>query len=114
MVDSLGPDSNIAIYPSIGNHDTWPVNVQDFSTPNSNYAVNHIAPVWTGKNLLSADEAEVFAKWGYFSKPFPFNPKGKVISLNMQACNDMNWWLLKQSDRATPGEQIEWFESELA
>jgi len=30
-------DTDIAIFPSLGNHDTWPVNVQDFETPNSNF-----------------------------------------------------------------------------
>ena len=50
---ALGADSKIPIYPSMGNHDTWPVNVQDFSTPNSNYPINHLVPVWTSPNWLS-------------------------------------------------------------
>lgn len=29
----------------------------------------------------------------------------------MQACNDLNWWLLK--DRDDPGHQIQWLEGEL-
>lgn len=29
----------------------------------------------------------------------------------MQACNDMNWWLVK--NRQDPGQEIEWFENEL-
>lgn len=91
--EALGADSKIAVYPSLGNHDTWPVNVQDFSTPNTNYPINHLIPVWSGPNWLSDDEAKVFGRYGYFSKPLPFNTKGKVISLNMQACNDQNWWL---------------------
>jgi len=37
----LGPDSKIQVYPIHGNHDTWPVNVEDFSKPNSNYPINH-------------------------------------------------------------------------
>lgn len=40
------------------------------------------------------------------------NPKGTVIALNMQACNDLNWYLL--AERQDPGNQIAWFESELA
>ena len=102
MIDSLGPESDIAVFPSLGNHDVWPVNVEDFSSPGTNYAVNHVRPAWTGKNWLSESESEVFSQYGYFSKPFPFNSKGKVISLNMNACNDHNWWLIDQANRAFP------------
>ena len=54
----------------------------------------------------------MFEKWGYYSKPFEFNTKGKVIGVNMQACNDLNWWLL--DDRTDPGSQLEWLENELS
>lgn len=94
LKEALGPDSGIHVFPSLGNHDTWPVNVQDFSTPDSNWPINHIKGNWSGGTWLSEEEAEVFGKYGYYSKPFPFDPKGRVISLNTQACNDLNWWLL--------------------
>lgn len=87
------------------------MNVQDFSSPNSNYQINKLKPEWTGDNWLTATEAEVFGRYGYYSKPMSFNPKGKVISMNMQACNNMNWWLFK--NRQDPGGQIEWLENEL-
>lgn len=29
-------DTNISVYPIHGNHDTWPINIQDFSKPYSN------------------------------------------------------------------------------
>jgi sphingomyelin phosphodiesterase len=28
--------TNISIYATLGNHDTWPVNIQSFDAPNSN------------------------------------------------------------------------------
>ena len=31
---------DITVVPILGNHDTWPVNIQDFSKPNSNYPIN--------------------------------------------------------------------------
>lgn len=31
----------------------------------------------------------------------------------MQACNDLNWWLLTDKDRSDPGKQLEWLEAEL-
>ena len=43
IIKSYLDDSNITVYPIQGNHDTWPVNVQDFSKPNSNYQINGIA-----------------------------------------------------------------------
>jgi len=63
---------------------------------------------------LTNEEAEVYGRYGYFSKPFSFNSKGKVISLNFQACNNLDWWLWKEQDRQDPGGQIEWFENELS
>ena len=100
LKDSL-KNTNIDIFPIQGNHDTWPVNVEDFSQPNSNYAINHFVDSWTDKNWLSNEEATLFKQYGYYSKPFKFNPKGRVIGLNMQACNNLNWWLLE--NRNDPG-----------
>ena len=64
-------------------------------------AINHFISSWTDSNWLSQDEAEEFSKYGYYSKPMAFLPKGHIIGLNMQACNDLNWWLL--DNRNDPG-----------
>ena len=32
----------------------------------------------------------------------------------MQACNDLNWWLIDQPNRAYPDYQIKWLENELS
>ena len=37
---ALGPDTEIEIYPVLGNHDTWPNNQQDFSKPYNNFPIN--------------------------------------------------------------------------
>lgn len=89
------------------------MNVQDFSKPGQNWAINHFKDTWKDKNWLSDDEIEVFGQYGYYSKPFPFNQEGKMIAVNMQACNDLNWWLLTDKDRNDPGNQIAWLEAEL-
>jgi sphingomyelin phosphodiesterase acid-like 3 len=52
-----------------------------------------------------------FMKFGYYSKPFKFNHKGKVIALNTNACYDLNWYLV--SERYDPGNQLEWLEEQL-
>lgn len=38
--------TNITVLPIQGNHDTWPVNVQDFDKPNANIPINAFADAW--------------------------------------------------------------------
>jgi predicted MPP superfamily phosphohydrolase len=102
LKDSLGPNSDIEVFPVLGNHDTWPVNVQDFSAPYINYPINHLLDSWQDEHWLSEDEISIFAKYGYYSKPMKFHKKGRVIGMNMQACNNLNWWLM--DDREDPGQ----------
>lgn len=102
---------DIDFYPSMGNHDTWPVNIQNFDAPNTNFQINKLKTDWTDKNWLSQEEADLFAKWGYYSKPLKSNPKGRVISLNTNVADNLNWWLWK--DRSDPGNHIQWLENEL-
>jgi len=58
---------NIPIYPSLGNHDVWPVDVMDFSTPNSSQIINSIKDGWA--EWIGPDAAAKFGEWGYFSVP---------------------------------------------
>lgn len=95
----------------MGNHDVWPVNIQNFSTPNSNEIITNLTKVWQDDMWLSPAEAEVYGRYGYYSKPLPFNPKGRVISLNTQGCDNLNWILL--SNRFDPGDHLKWLEEEL-
>jgi sphingomyelin phosphodiesterase len=39
-------DHNIDVFPIQGNHDTWPVNVENFSGPYTNYAINNLKSTW--------------------------------------------------------------------
>lgn len=39
-------DSDIPVFPTQGNHDTWPVNVEDFGEPGINYPINHFKDSW--------------------------------------------------------------------
>ena len=43
---SLKDYPELEFFPTIGNHDTWPVNVQDFSKPNNIWTVNHFKETW--------------------------------------------------------------------
>lgn len=78
----IGADKNIAWYPTQGNHDTFPMNQQDFTKPGQNYVINKLKEAWRIPNWLSAEEAESFGQYGHFSKPLPWDSKSKVISIN--------------------------------
>ena len=40
-------------------------------------------------------------------------PKTKILGINTQAGNNMNWYLLKNENRYDPGLHIEWLQNEL-
>lgn len=107
--------TNISVYPIQGNHDTWPVNVQDFSQANSNIPINAFHDLWL--DWLEPETIANYAKYGYYSQTLKlkdgrvFNTT-KLIGINTQACNNMNWELIK--NRYDPGNQIAWLENELS
>ena len=41
------------------------MNVQDFSKPNSNNAINNFVSSWTDSNWLNSQQAQEFSKFGY-------------------------------------------------
>lgn len=59
--------TNISVYPIQGNHDTWPVNVQDFSLPNSNIPINAFSGNWA--DWLDNETLTQFRTYGYYSTP---------------------------------------------
>ncbi len=84
-IKSAFAGKDIPVYPATGNHDTFPVNIEDFSTPNSNYEINHYAPEWA--EWIGEEAAAEFAQWGYCSIPFKLAggkeiPNSKVLILN--------------------------------
>lgn len=68
--------TDIPVYPCTGNHDTWPVNIEDFSAPGINYPINHLTESWS--EWLGEEAAAEFAEWGYCSAPFKL-AGGKVL-----------------------------------
>jgi sphingomyelin phosphodiesterase len=106
--------SNITVYPIQGNHDTWPVNVQDFSSPNINEPINGFSASWA--KWLDSETLMHFQEYGYYSTELKLKdgrvfPKTKILGINTQACNNMNWELLK--NRYDPGNEVEWLQGEL-
>lgn len=61
-------DIAIQFYPIQGNHDVFPVNVQDFSMPYSNEAIKGHAKEWFGFGWLDGESIFTFKKWGYYSQ----------------------------------------------
>lgn len=57
--------NTVAFGPIHGNHDTWPINYQDFSWPNSNNAISSIADAW--ENWLEPATIETYKRFGYYS-----------------------------------------------
>jgi len=111
LKDSLGSNSQIDIFPALGNHDVWPINTEDLTKPDSNWDINMIKEDWLGPHWLSDEEHTQFGTFGYYSKPLSFT-NGKVLALNTQTCNEMNWWLFQ--DRDDPAGIMQWLEDELA
>lgn len=105
---------DVPVYPSTGNHDTWPVNNQDFNEPNSNYPINHFVDDW--KEWIGDEAAEEFAKYGYCSIPFKL-PGGKllegsrVLIMQTQVANQGNFYLPGQ--KYDPAGHLSWLEEQL-
>lgn len=94
----------IDFFPIQGNHDTWPVNVESFAEEYGNYALNKFGGYWDDEKAgwLTVEQVDKLKQFGFYSKPMKHNPKGTVIGLNTQACNNLNWDLL--ADRQDPGK----------
>ena len=60
---------DIQFYPIVGNHDVWPVNVQDFTYPGTDPSINGYAPSWAGPGWLDVAAMQVFTQYGYYSMP---------------------------------------------
>jgi sphingomyelin phosphodiesterase len=107
----------ITVFPLQGNHDVWPSNNQDFSKPYGSEYVLEYSKMWQATGWLDAEDAKVFDKYGYYSKTLKLKdgreyPKTKIIALNTNSCYYMNFAMLKT--RYDPGDQLAWFEQELA
>jgi Calcineurin-like phosphoesterase len=94
----------VTMVPIHGNHDTWPINYQDFSYPETNKAINAYAKAWEG--WLDQSSRDTYKRFGYYSQLLQLADRKpsntKIIGLNTQACNIGNWGLLKT--RYDPGD----------
>lgn len=63
-----------------------------------------LAEAW--KPWLTQDAYNMLRTKGYFSIVLPQFNNLKIISMNTQAQNNMNWFLLQ--DPTDPGKMLEW------
>lgn len=96
----------LKIYPAVGNHESAPVNSfppPSITGPNSNQWLRDTLAdhwkIWLPHNALPTVE-----KGGFYtlllSKGF------RLVSLNMNYCNNFNWWLM--INNVDPAQQLQW------
>jgi sphingomyelin phosphodiesterase len=109
--------STFKIYPTIGNHDTYPQDDIKMTKPRSNPAINEWAPTW---NQFIEDDKQykTWLDYGYFSLPLTTKngtklgkTETRVISLNSNICYDLNFESMTAFN--DPGDQLGWLEDQL-
>ncbi|XP_065062750.1 sphingomyelin phosphodiesterase-like [Rhopilema esculentum] len=97
---------NLKVFPCIGNHEGAPVN--SFPPPfindghSNDWLRKELAALWG--RWLPADTQPTILKGGYYTA---LVRKGlRIISLNMNYCNNMNWWLM--INNTDPAGQLQW------
>jgi len=113
LIKDAVKDTDITILPIHGNHDTYPVDEQDFASPNSNYAINHIQEYW--REWLTDEAYAKYGEYGYYSMDISTLKNGKklpagsrLIAYNTNACDGLNFDIW--GERHDPGNQIAWLE----
>lgn len=100
------------VFVSTGNHEFYPVNVESFKVDNQPI-LELLAEHW--KDWIDDDTMEQFKKYGYYHlKLKDLNEdfeNVRVITLNTQSANDLNWSLLTTLN--DPGNQLKWLEEQL-
>ena len=108
---------DLRIYPTIGNHDTYPQDIIRMSIPKQNQAINQWIDTWDPM-IPDPEQNKLFKDWGYYSQPF-LNKDGKqlgdpftkIISLNNNICYHFNWESMTTFE--DPGGMLEWLEVQL-
>ncbi|XP_077489009.1 sphingomyelin phosphodiesterase-like [Amblyomma americanum] len=101
----------VPIFPALGNHEGNPVDSFPIPAVKGNRSVawlyDALASQWS---QWLPESARLTTKSGAFYAVRPF-PGLKIISLNMNYCNTLNWWLLL--DPRDPAEQLAFLVNEL-
>ncbi|XP_026276630.1 sphingomyelin phosphodiesterase [Frankliniella occidentalis] len=101
----------IPIFPALGNHEAAPVN--SFPPPfvQNDYSINwlydELDAQW--RQWLPSSVSRTVRRGAFYS--VLVRPGFRIISLNMNYCNNKNWWLLLNS--TDPAKELQWFIYEL-
>ena len=101
--------SKIQVIAAMGNHESFPVNVYDYEGEREKMLIQGLAEAW--RQWLDDKAYEMLRTRGYYSISLPRLNNLKVISVNTQAQNDMNWYLMRNPTDA--GGMLKWIEEEL-
>ncbi|XP_026320284.1 sphingomyelin phosphodiesterase isoform X1 [Hyposmocoma kahamanoa] len=102
----------VPIFPALGNHESSPVNSFPppfISSPESNIAwlYDELDAQW--RRWLPAGVSHTVRRGAFYS--VLVRPGFRIISLNMNYCNNKNWWLLLNS--TDPATELQWLIYEL-
>lgn len=102
----------IPIFPALGNHESAPVN--SFPPPYVKQVDSSIAWLYDELDVqwrkwLPASVSHTVRRGAFYS--VLVRPGFRIISLNMNYCNNKNWWLLLNS--TDPATELQWFIYEL-
>ena len=97
------------VIPSMGNHESFPVNVYNYKGEREMLLNGAMATAW--EPWVGQKAAEQIRNNGFYSVTLPHLNNLKILSLNTQAQNDLNWFLLE--DPTDPGGMLDWVEKEL-
>ncbi|XP_049295450.1 sphingomyelin phosphodiesterase isoform X1 [Anopheles funestus] len=102
----------IPIFPALGNHESAPVN--SFPPPYVQQVDSSIAWLYDELDVqwrrwLPASVSHTVRRGAFYS--VLVRPGYRIISLNMNYCNNKNWWLLLNS--TDPATELQWFIYEL-
>ncbi|XP_050420386.1 sphingomyelin phosphodiesterase-like [Adelges cooleyi] len=103
----------VPIFPALGNHESVPVNSFPFSsavnTPeySIDWLYSELDTQW--RRWLPDSTSRTIKRGAFYS--VLVRPGFRIISLNMNYCNNLNWWLLLNS--TDPVNELQWFIYEL-
>jgi len=107
-VKEIFPDT--PVYPVLGNHEFFPVNVQRFDGVHP--VIDKIAEDWAEWLGEGIDD---FKNFGYYNIPMQGKNEDwtgyRVIALNTAVCNTQNWYLSTQNN--DPTNHLKWLEEQL-